>query len=123
MNEEFLTSLGLDGEISAKILAEYNAERLETEIEQEFEKQGVCDKKALGVLLERDGLTAENLSQRVEMLKTEHPSLFKKDAPKIVSSAGASGVLEKDTFSKMGYKERLELFKKSPDLYKKLVSK
>ncbi|MBQ7794519.1 MAG: hypothetical protein IJ366_08395 [Clostridia bacterium] len=121
MNEEFLLGLGLEQSVSDAILAEYNAERLNTAVTAELDGAGVCDRAAAEALLDRDGLCAENLSDRVAALKREHPSLFKSAAPRIVSSATAEETVEKGDFEKMTYRQRLELYKKSPDVYKKLV--
>ncbi len=121
LNQEFLLELGIDGEVSEKILARYNTEKIEAAVERELLGQGVCDRSAAEALLERDGLSEENIAERVGNLKKEHPNLFKSDVPKIVSTAQPSEAVEKGEFEKMSYRERLELFKKSPDVYKKLV--
>ncbi len=123
MTEEFLLELGVAEDLSEKILAEYNKEKLEQGLEAELLKAGVSDKKAACMLLDRDGLCKENLFERVEALKNEHPVLFKTDMPKIVSSAKSLSGTDKDDFVKMSYKERLELYKKSPEAYKKLVQR
>lgn len=121
MNEEFLTGLGLDRETSDMILQKYDSERLEEGILKELGNAGVADVVAARTMLDCEGLNMDNLSQRVKTLKEEHPALFKTAIPRIVSSAEIKSTLEKKDFDRMTYRERLELFKKNPDKYKKLV--
>ncbi len=121
MNEEFLTGLGLEKDISDRILKEYNDEKIQTGIAKAFESAGVVDNTAADAMLEKDGLTLENLTERVEALKDAHPALFKTQTPRIVSSAQQNKTIDRLAFDKMSYRERLELFKKNPDTYKKLV--
>lgn len=117
MNEEFLAGLGLSEEQSAGVLKEYMSERLKGE----FNAAGVCDMAAAEALLDREGMTPDNLPERVADLKRAHPRLFfDRNAPRIVRPAEKGGVAKSD-FAKMGYAERLKLFSADPALYKKLV--
>lgn len=121
MNEEFLSGLGIDKQTSELILEKYESERLNERISSELVSAGAVDKAAAELMLDKDGLNAENLSERIGELKEQHPMLFKTAAPRIVTSAEGKTSVDKDSFVKMGYRERLELFKKSPDTYKRLV--
>lgn len=121
MNEEFLSGLGIEKEISDLILEKYDSEKLDERISSELVSAGTVDKAVAEAMLNKDGLNAENLSERIEELKQQHPMLFKTVAPRIVTSATQKSMPDKDKFAKMSYRERLELFKKSPDTYKRLV--
>ncbi len=120
MNLEFLTELGISEEVSGQIMQKYNSERLEAALEQGLKAEQVQDFSAAVALLKDKEITHENLGERISELKNEHPALFAIPVPKIVSSAGAKE-LDADEFKKMSYRERLELYKQKPELYKKLV--
>lgn len=121
MNEEFLTGLGLDSEVAGRILGEYEAERLREDLGRRLAAEGAVDCEAAAAMLDTDGMTAENIAERIDALKAKHSALFAKaNAPKMVSSAQADTTARSD-FEKMGYRERLALFKKNPEQYKKLV--
>lgn len=120
MNLEFLTELGISEELSGKIMQQYDSERLEAELRESLEKERVQDFSAAAALLKDKELTHENLKEKVDELKNEHPALFAASVPKIVSAAGQKE-LDADEFKKMSYRERLELYQKKPELYKKLV--
>lgn len=120
MNLEFLTELGLSEEVSGRIMQQYDRERLDAELEQGLKAEQVQDFSAAVALLKDKDITHENMSERIAELKNEHPALFAIAVPKIVSAAGAQE-LDADEFKKMSYRERLELYKQKPELYKKLV--
>ncbi len=124
MNEEFLTGLGIDGEVSAKIIEEYEKEKLVADIRSRLEKQGAVDTEAAFSLLDKDGISTENAGERIERLKNEHSALFhKKQVPKFVTEAQVLSKDSADEFSKMSYRQRLELFMKNPEAYKELMKK
>lgn len=120
MNLEFLTELGISEEISGRIIEQYESERLDAALEQGLKAEQVQDFSAALMLLKDKEITHDNLKERIAELKNEHPALFAASVPKIVSGAG---IKEPDVndFKKMSYRERLELYKKKPELYKKLV--
>ena len=120
MNLEFLTELGISEEMSAKIMQQYDSERLDAALEQGLKAEQVQDYSAAVALLKDKEITYENLKERITELKNEHPALFALSVPKIVSAAGAKEI-DADEFKKMSYRERLELYKQKPELYKKLV--
>lgn len=120
MKKEFLTDLGLDEEICEQIMREYDDERLEEELRRSLEKERVSDISAALLLIDGSELTYENMNERIAELKEKHPSVFESNAPKIVSKAG-DAAFASDEFQKMGYRERLELYRRKPELYKKLV--
>ncbi len=120
MNLEFLTELGISEELSGKIMQQYDSERMETALKESLENEKVKDFSAAVLLLKDKELTHENLKEKVEELKNEHPLLFASTVPKIVSAAGGAEP-DADDFKKMSYRERLELYQKKPELYKKLV--
>lgn len=120
MNLEFLTELGLSEELSGKIMAQYDRERIDSALEQELKTEQVQDFTAAVALLKDKEITYENMKERIAELKNEHPALFSMSVPKIVSAAGAKEI-DADEFKKMSYRERLELYKQKPELYKKLV--
>lgn len=121
MNEEFLAGLGIDEEICGRIIAEYDREKIESSIKTVLEKAGTVDEKAARTLLDTDGINLENLEERVTSLKKEHPTLFRQSVPRFVSAAQPTESIKRGDFEKMTYRERLELFKKNPEIYKKLV--
>lgn len=120
MNIEFLTELGISEELSGRIMAKYDSERLGEALEKGLKAEQVQDLSAALSLINQEGLTQENLSEKIGELKSQHPALFAASVPKIVSSAGGSEP-DADAFGKMSYRERLELYKRKPELYKKLV--
>lgn len=126
MKEEFLTQLGLDGELAGKILAEHESslakERLSMEVTKAIGEAGAKDEAAVRALLAKEELSEENLAVKIGALKREHPALFEQEKPpRIVSSAAADAAAERAGFEKMGYMERLRLFCDNPELYKRLV--
>lgn len=121
MNEEFLNGLGLDKEISNLIMQQYDAEKLQEGIAFELKDAGTIDETAARTMLEREELTLDNIREKIGELKEKHPTLFKSSQPRIVSSAEKKAAVDRSEFSKMSYRERLELFKKNPDTYKRLV--
>lgn len=121
MKEEFLKELGVGEDAIEKILTRLNEESLENKIKESFVKNGVLDIDAAGVLLERDGISEDNYQERIESLKTLHPSIFKKRVPEFLGNADTLEKLDKSNFEKMSYKERLDLFKKNPTAYKKFA--
>lgn len=121
MNEEFLKELGIEEEVYTKILEVYEGEKLQGKIKDSLMENGVLDEAAAIALLDKEGICAENLSERIENLKNSHPSVFKTELPKIISNAEPKESVDKRKFDKMTYRERLDLFKKSPDAYKKFT--
>jgi len=121
LTEEFLKELGVMDDTIEKILSKQNEEKFERQIKESLIKNGVLDMDAAGALLDRDGLSKENLLERIESLKTLHPSIFKKSVPEFLTNADTKEKLDRDNFEKMGYKERLDLFKKNPTAYKKFA--
>ena len=121
MNEEFLNGLGLDKETSDLIMQQYDAEKLQEGISFELKNAGTVDETAARTMLEREDLTLDNIREKVGELKEKHPTLFKSSQPRIVSYAEKKAAVDRSQFSQMSYRERLELFKKSPDTYKRLV--
>ncbi len=120
MNIEFLTEIGVSDELSEKIMAEYESEKLGSAINEALKAERVQDHSAAMTLLKDKAVTQENLQEKIRELKSEHPTLFTSPTPKFVSAAGNTE-LDINAFRKMGYRERLELFKSKPELYKKLV--
>lgn len=121
MNEEFLNGLGLDKEITDLIMQQYDAEKLQEGIALELKDAGAVDEAVARTMLDREDLTLENIREKVGKLKEKHPTLFKSSQPRIVSSAEKKAAVDRSQFSQMSYRERLELFKKNPDTYKRLV--
>lgn len=120
MKLEFLTELGISEEVSGKIMEQYESEKLHEALKEGLKAEQVQDFSAAVTLLKDKELTHENLKEKINELKSEHPALFTSSAPKIVSAAG-SPELDSEEFKKMGYRERLDLYKRKPELYKKLV--
>ena len=121
MNEEFLSGLGLDEETSNLIIQQYRDEKLQEKVVAELKLAGSVDETVAKTMLDMDGLTNENVRERIGELKEKHPTLFKNPQPRIISSAKGNASVDKGEFSRMSYRERLELFKKNPDAYKRLV--
>lgn len=117
----FLTELGIDEETGSLIMEKYEREKLDESIASELDAAGSIDAEAALAMLDKEGLTSENLKDRVVALKESHPALFKTKQPRIISNAENKFSINKEGFSKMSYRERLELFKKNPDTYKRLV--
>lgn len=117
----FLTELGIDEETGSLIMERYEREKLDESIASELDAAGSIDAEAALAMLDKDGLTTENLKDRVVALKESHPALFRARQPRIISTAENKFSINKEGFSKMSYRERLELFKKNPDTYKRLV--
>lgn len=92
--------------------------------------------KAVKALLDIEGLTLvdgkiHGLDERLDKLKQENDYLFEpqevkeesKDKIPLFTRPGDKGkteTLTKEDFNKLGYKERLELSRNQPDLYKQL---
>ncbi|MEE0944886.1 MAG: hypothetical protein UIM24_05490 [Clostridia bacterium] len=121
MNEEFLSGLGLDEETSNLIIQQYKDEKLQEKVATELKMAGTVDEAVAKTMLDMDGLTDENVKEKIGQLKEKHPYLFKNTQPRIISAAEGKSSVDKGEFSKMSYRERLELFKKNPDTYKRLV--
>lgn len=132
INEKFLRELGLDEEIIAEILEKADEEgqkeqfdRVLKEAVQAFEPY---DAELILKLLDTEGLELadgkiEGLEEKLEEMKGQYPFLFKNgQAPHIVSSTKAGNKITAEKFKKMGYKERSELYKKNPGLYKRLLN-
>ena len=121
MKEEFLKELGIEDEAIEKIISRLNEEKLDEKIREGLEKNGILDMDAAGALLERDGISEENFLERIENLKTSHPSIFKKNMPEFLSKADMKENIDRRNFEKMSYLERLDFFRKSPEAYKKFA--
>ncbi len=121
MREEFLKELGVGEEAIDKILSKLKKEKLEEQIKESLAKNGVLDMDAAGALLDKDGISEENLQEKIEDLKTLHPAIFKKDLPQFITNADTKENIDRRNFEKMTYAQRLDLFKKNPGVYKKFT--
>ncbi|MBE7042445.1 MAG: hypothetical protein E7399_03010 [Ruminococcaceae bacterium] len=108
MNLEFLSGLGLEEEICAKILEEYQREcdksAFSDTLQKQLEQAGAKSVKAVSALLDQEGLTFEEgeisgLSEQLTALKEAHPYLFETDLPRAVASTMGGGERERSLFS------------------------
>lgn len=120
INEEFLTGLGVSEEQSDEILAQYRREKFDASARRILAEAGARDCEAALTLL-GDGINSDNFEEKIENLKRKHPALFEeKRRPRFAAGAEANNI-GRGEFEKMSYRERLELFRKSPDAYKRMV--
>ena len=128
IDEIFLKELGLSEDIIEKILERVKeAEQkgsFEKLLNEEIAKLKPHNSELILKLFEYDGTEdREALAEKLLKFKEEYPFLFEKgDVPSIYSSTKASKRLTAEEFGNMGYKNRMELFKKNPGLYKKLTN-
>ena len=97
-------------------------------IDSELTKAGAKNTKALKALLDTENIKFENgalegLSEQLEQIKAENGFLFDDSTPKPKFTDGSSGKcaeITKDVFDKMGYSDRIKLFKENPEVYNEL---
>ncbi len=132
-DREFLEGLGIEGEkidlIMEKSNSEISRERLIHSAQSELSKRGVKNINAAMKLFDIDGLDsnsgADELIKKVDEFALENDFLFEEKAPKPIFAGAVNNSKEnsvtKDEFAKMGYIERLKLFKEDPDTYRQLT--
>ena len=130
INEDFLRELGLDEEVIAKIMAKASEEndklKFEEILKAAIEKLNPYDTEVVLKLFNAEGLeTADEatLEDKLMEFKEAYPFLFKEDKlPQIISSTKNRNNISSEDFKKMSYKERTELYKKNPNLYRTLLN-
>lgn len=130
INEDFLRELGLDEEVIAKIMAKASEEndklKFEEILKAAIEKLNPYDTEVVLKLFNAEGLEMEDeaaLEDKLMEFKEAYPFLFKEDKlPQIISSTKNRNNISSEDFKKMSYKERTELYKKNPNLYRTLLN-
>lgn len=133
MTEEFLKELGIPEAAAEKILAQSQTElagiQLDYAVRGAVEAQKPKNLDVALSLLDREGLAfqdgaVDGLEERVEALRAEHAYLFSQDGgvPRIVASAsGGKTGISAEQFARMGYQDRVRLYRQNPELYKALT--
>lgn len=134
MTEEFLHELGIAEDAAGKILELHQKEignmQLDNVVRSAVQAQSPKNLDVALSLLNKEGLVladgaVDGLAERLEALKTEHAYLFeqKKSLPRIVASAsgGKAGGISAAQFARMGYQDRVQLYRQHPELYKALT--
>ncbi len=108
--------------------AEEKFQKVEFEklLETELENAGSKSTAAVKTFLDLEKITLEDgkltgLSEQLEMLRQEYGFLFEEDENKPKFTAEASSGKTEVDFSKLGYKDRLKLYRENPELYKAFV--
>ena len=132
INEEFLKELGLDEKIINTILEKNNETnnkmKFQELLRKAIEELNPHDIDVILKLFDTKSLKFENgeitnLEENLKLFKEKYPFLFKNtDIPQIVSSTNSGKSISAEEFKKMSYKERSELYKKNPKLYKTLLN-
>ncbi len=130
IKEDFLKELGLNKEVIASIMEKLSEEEERSLFKDTFKKELLAlkpqDEELVMKLLEEEigkiKGNKEDIKKVLNAFKEKYPFLFKEDAPKIVSSTKKSNTLAKAEFDKMSYKEKTELYKRNPKLYKELAN-
>lgn len=130
-----IAQLQADNKAAAdKYAAELKAVQINSAVEKELTAAGAKNLKAVKALLEGldaaelDGENVKGLAEQIKKLKAGEDTkfLFNEAAPGFKGAKAGSdpkgnpGVITKEAFAKMGYKERVELMEKSPETYKAL---
>lgn len=130
-----IAQLQADNKAAAdKYAAELKAVQINSAVEKELTAAGAKNLKAVKALLEGldkaelDGENVKGLADQIKKLKAGEDTkfLFNEAAPGFKGVKGGSGsggdhgAITKEAFAKMGYKERVELMEKSPEIYKAL---
>lgn len=114
----------------ARGVADSEKKFLEAEFERllasELESAGAKNDKAIRALLDMEKISVKDgvitgLLEQLDVLKAECDYLFNEDETKPRFTSGVSGKSDKLDISKLSYKERLKLYKESPELYKSLA--
>lgn len=134
MTEEFLKEFGIPEEGIEKILAANQAElealKLQYAIRSAVEAEKPKNLELALSLLDTEGLVFQDgkvigLEERLAELKKAHPYLFAQEAdmPRIVAPAnsGKAGGINAAQFAQMGYRDRVQLYRQDPELYKALT--
>lgn len=94
-------------------------------LEDALNKAGAKNNKALRALLDMENISfcggaLEGLSEQLDAIKKESGYMFSDEAqmPRFTSATASSG--EKLDLDKLSYKERLKLYRESPELYRSL---
>ena len=108
---------------SEKKFADAEFERL---LVSELKNAGAKNDKAIRALLDMEKISLKDgvitgLLEQLDVLKAECDYLFNEDETKPRFTSGISGSSDKIDFSKLSYKERLKLYKESPELYKSMA--
>lgn len=119
-NEEFLTGLGVSQEQTSEIMAQYRREKFDASAKKILAEAGARDCEAAMLLL-GDGINSENFEEKIESLKQKHPNLFEERRRPHFAAGAETSNIGRGEFDRMSYRERLELFRKSPDAYKRMV--
>lgn len=132
INEEFLKELGLDDKTIAAILEKNNESNnqrnFQETLKKEIEKLHPYDIDVVLKLFDTANLKYKNreiegLEEQLNEFKEKYSFLFKDtDIPRIVSSTKSTNNITAEEFKKMGYKERSELYRKNPKLYRTLLN-
>lgn len=132
INEEFLKELGLDEKVITAILEKSNENsnklKFQELLRKAVEKLSPYDIDVVLKLLDTKELRFENgeivnIEEKLNKFKEKYPFLFKNtEIPQIISSTKSGKAISAEEFKKMSYKERAELYKKNPKLYKTLLN-
>lgn len=132
MTEEFLINLGIPAETAEQVLSANQEEISNMQLDYALRDAVAAENpKNLDValsLLNKEGLTLKDgevagLSERLTALKDAHGYLFTaENHPRIVASANGSkqNSISAEQFARMGYQERVRLYRQNPELYKAL---
>lgn len=95
-------------------------------LETELQKAGAKNTKAVRALLDTEELALENgvisgLEKQLEKLKAECDYLFAGSGKKPKFTSGNSAYGSEIDISKLSYRERLKLYRESPELYGRLT--
>lgn len=107
---------------------EFEKYKLSTAVDDALRGAGAKNIKASRALLNLEGAAFENgevkgLAEQIETIKSENPYLFGGNPGEKLPQFTASpkGVSHtKESFKKLGYRERLSIFNENPELYKQL---
>lgn len=121
-----LSEAAAESERSAKAAKdELEHFKFETALNRALEKSGAKNAKALKALLNLEGAVLDGdeiigINSQIEEVRAQNPYLFftsDENVPKFTSAAASE---TKESFEKMSYLKRVELFNQNPKLYEKL---
>lgn len=106
---------------------EFEAYRLSDRIDSALIGAGARNVKALKALLNTDDIKLEGgvltgFDEQLDKIREENGFLFENGGTKPRFTDGVTGgaVISKDTFSRMGYGERVKLYNENPEMYREL---